>query len=73
MVLMHMNYGRPLTNPPVTKEHYQKSTVSVVTGPSDAIPLAPQKKRPEIPPKPVLGSIKRAPKVITLHGLLDQW
>ena len=40
-----------------------KSTVSVTTGFPDAIPLAPWKKRPEVPPKPVMETIKEGTKV----------
>ena len=60
---MHMSYGRLLANPACDKECYLQSTVSVATGSPDAIPLALQKKRPEIPPKPVLGSIEEGTKV----------
>ena len=52
---------------PSDEEHYSiKSTVSVTTGFPDAIllaPSAPWKKRPEIPPKPVMGTIKEGTKV----------
>ena len=42
---------------PSDEEHYLvQSTVSVTTGFPDAILLAPQKKRPEVPPKPVMGT-----------------
>ena len=49
---------------PGDEEHYLiKSTVSVTTSFPDAIPSAPWKKRPEIPPKPVMGTIKEGTKV----------
>ena len=44
------------------KECYLQSTMSIDTVSSDAILLALQKKRPEIPPKPVLGLIKESTK-----------
>ena len=44
------------------KEHYLQSTVSVDTVSSDAILSALWKKRPEIPPKLVLGLIKESTK-----------
>ena len=40
-----------------------QSTVSVTTSFPDVILLAPWKKRPEVPPKPVMGSIKEGTKV----------
>ena len=49
-----------------------KSTVSVTTGFPDAIPSAPWKKRPEIPPKPVMGTIKegtQSSSLSTIYGI----
>ena len=49
---------------PSDKECYLvQSTVSVTTGFPDAILSALWKKRPEVPPKPVMGSIKEGTKV----------
>ena len=58
-----MSCGRLLLNPDDEEHYLIKSTVSVTTSFPDAIPLAPQKKRPEMPLKPVMGTIKEGTKV----------
>ena len=62
VVLMHMNYGRPLINPPVAKNITYSLPCLLTQFLQIQFHWHCRKKRPEIPPKPVLGLIKESTK-----------